>query len=856
MARHSGSSVPATRSRCSLEWSRRQRHPPDQSKARASGFQWRGATAIPFAVALAIAPVLSGADWAALSIVPESVSLEGPGASQRIAVTAIDNLGYESDVTVDCSMESSDPRVVAHDAVKGIVIGRSAGEATIHAHCGGLQSQIAVRVGDRRSEMGVSFARDIISILTLKGCNGSSCHGSPAGQNGFKLSLFGQDVAADHEMIVHARDGRRIDLRHPERSLLLQKPTFEIAHGGGRLLTTDSEEYESLLTWLQHGARSDTGGVLLERLELYPRERVLVGESAEQSLIAVGHLSDGHTRDMTGEVRYFTRDDAVARVSADGRVAAADPGLTTVLARALGKVATAQIGVVRARSDDEYSDHRPHNFVDTAVLGKLRQLAVEPGGLTSDREFARRVFLDTIGLLPTTEELRAFLSDPRPDKRALLIDQLLDRPEHASHWTVKFEDWFRNCQLHSQGRSMGVFKDWVRDWLAADRPYDDFVRTLLTSQGDTMLNPGANFWHPATDFMLKEFSVAKVTPTVSRLFLGVRMECAECHSHPLENFTQDDFYGLAAFFSRLRVKHGYGEYRRTWYLSEEGEVEHPATKRRVAPKFLGGEVPKISPGEDRRAVLAEWIVSPDNPYFARATVNRVWYEYFGTGIVEPFDDFRSTNQPSNPELLDRLAEHFVASGFRLRPLHRVIMNSRTYQQTSRDGDAGRLAGTLFARYVPRRLGAESLLDMLGQVTGIAHDFEGYPSGTSAKDIYVPDGPDDFLVTFGLPRRDILQERVGAPTLAQALHLMNGPAVREKVESQGNVIGSLLREGCSDSEIVSSIYERAYSRAPAENELEGLAKFLETESDAGRDRRRALENVLWAVLNSKEFQLNH
>ncbi|MYB52248.1 MAG: DUF1800 family protein, partial [Acidobacteriia bacterium] len=431
-----------------------------------------------------------------------------------------------------------------------------------------------------------------------------------------------------------------------------------------------------------------------------------------------------------------------------------------------------------------------------------------------------------------------------------------ERPEHASHWTVRFEDWFRNCQLHSQGRSMGVFKDWVRDWLADDRPYDEFARELLTSTGDTMLNPAANFWHPATDFMLKEFSVTKVTPTVSRLFLGVRMECAECHSHPLENYTQDDFYGLAAFFARLRVKHGYGAYRRTWYVDEEGEVEHPATKRQVPPKFLGGPAPDIPKGRDRRDVLADWIVSAENPYFARATVNRVWHQYFGTGIVEPYDDFRSTNQPSNPELLDRLAEFFVRNGYRLKPLHRAILNSRTYQLSSRANDASPVRRTLFGSYQPRRLSAEVLLDILGQVTGVPHPFDGYPEGTSAKDIYVPDGPDYFLVAFGLPRRDIMKDRAPEPTLSQALHLMNGATVRDKVGAEGNILGELLGQGSPDGQVVAALYERAYARPPSQEEQDRIARFIAAERAAGRSRRRAFENVLWAVLNSEEFQLNH
>ena len=821
--------------------------------------QARKCLAILFVLSAASACAFAQAgtgDWKSLRIDPNGIVLAGPGLSQDILVTAVDSQGNEAEVTRECAFVSSDPGIVAVDASEGRLTGRAPGRAEVRVQLGSLTATTAVRVGSHASEMTVSFAPDIVSILTLKGCNGSSCHGSPVGQNGFKLSLFGYDIASDHGMIVDANDGRRVDLARPEESLLLQKPTFEVPHGGGRLLTVDSEEYAALLNWLKQGAPFDTRGVQLKRLELYPRERMLVGAGAEQRMVAIGRLSDGSTRDMTREVRYFANDEAIAEVSSDGTLAAAGPGLTTVMARAMGKVATSQIGVIEARAGADYPAYESRNFIDEAVSSKLRQMNVRPAGLSPDREFARRVYLDAIGLLPTTQELRAFLEDPLPDKRSRLIDTLLDRPEHASLWTVRFEDWFRNSQLHSQGRSMGVFKDWVRGWLEEDRPYDDFVRILLTSKGDTILNPGANFWHPATDFMLKEFSVAKVTPTVSRLFLGVRMECAECHNHPLENFTQDDFYGLAAFFARLRVKHGYGEYRRTWYLDEEGEIEHPVTKKQVDPKFLGGESPQISEGEDRRAVLAEWIVSPKNPYFAKATVNRIWHQYFGTGIVEPFDDFRSTNRPSNPELLDRLAEFFAANGYRLKPIHRLILNSRTYQLTSRSDSARSLDPELFARYIPRRLQAEVLLDVLGQVTGIPHAFAGYPQGTSAKDIYVPDGPDYFLVTFGLPRRDIMKERVQSPTLSQALHLMNGPSVRDKVEAEENILGELLGQDLDDSLILAGIYERAYARPPTDADISRVMGFLASERSAGRSRRRAFENVLWAVLNSKEFQLNH
>ncbi len=814
----------------------------------------------PFRLPGTYAKSSSHASLKAIRVQPEDIRLASPGSSQQFIVLATNRDGTKTDVTSSCRIRSSQPQVVTVDLEKHRLLGKSAGSAEIQVSLGQLSSLSVVKVSDQTTEMTVRFVPDVISILTTKGCNGSSCHGSPAGQNGFKLSLFGYDAEADYQMIVKAHEGRRINLDDPEQSLVLSKPSFTVPHGGGQVLPTEGEEYHTILSWLKQGAKRDSGGVQLGRLELFPSQQILVGAGSRQRLVAIGRLSDGTTRDMTREVRFLVADDSVGKLASPGEMTAVAPGLTTVMARAMGQVATAQIGVILSRASSDYPVCQANNFVDDLVFSKMKQMNVAPYPLSSDREFVRRVFLDAIGILPTPAEVQTFVEETRNDKRARLVDSLLNRPEYVSHWTVKFEDWFRNCQLNSQGRSMGTFKDWTREWIAADQPYDAVVRQLLTSQGDTTLNPAANFWHPATDFMLKKFSVNKVVPTVSRLFLGVRMECAECHNHPLENLTQDDFYGLAAFFARLRVKHGYGEYRRTWFLEDSGEVEHPISKSPAAMKFLEGAMPQVKGETDRRSLLAEWIVDPKNPYFARATVNRIWHEYFGVGIVEPFDDFRSTNLPTNPELLDGLARHFVESHYRFKPLHRVILNSRAYQLSSKGpserAQPSSLERLLFARYSPRKLPAEVFLDSIGQVTGIAHSFRGYPPGTSSKDIYIPDGPDYFLTTFGFPRRDVLSDRTKTPTLSQALHLMNGEVLGEKIQSEGNVLGQLTAKNVDNAGIVDQIFERAYARPPTAKELDIVLVHVTSELAAGRNRRQAFESVLWSVINSKEFQLNH
>jgi hypothetical protein len=806
----------------------------------------------------AVAPI-GAAQWSAIRIVPGDIVLSKAGDSQRFLVLARTVDGAEEDVTSQCRIAISAPGILAVDAAKGVITGQRPGRSEVSAQLKSLRGATQVKVGEGSSEVSVRFSPDVISVFTIKGCNSSGCHGSPAGQNGFKLSLFGYDVAADHEMVVRKYDGRRVDIADPEKSLLLRKPLFDVPHGGGRLMTRESEEYRTLVQWLRQGARLESNGARLTRLEMYPAEHALTGAGAKMRFVVIGRLSDGATRDMTREVRYSSSAETVAVVASDGVATAAGSGLTTILARGMGSVAASQIGVVQEKAGGDFPAFPANNFIDELVYAKQKKMNVPPTGLTTDNEFIRRVFFDTVGLAPTAEELQQFVTSTKPDKRARLIDSLLERSEYASFWTVKLEDWFRNNQLNSQGRSMAKFKEWLSEHLAADKPYDQMVRDLITSEGDTFQQPATNFWHPATDFMLKKFDVKKATPTVSRLFLGIRMECAECHNHPLENFTQDDFYGLSAFFARLQVKHGPAEYRRTWYLADEGEVEHPVTKKPVAAKFLGGQTPRFGPDEDRRTALANWVTSPKNPYFARATVNRIWHEYFQTGLVEPFDDFRSTNPPTNKELLDRLATFFVDSGFRLTALHRLILNSRTYQLSSRSANAAanpELDRLLFARYEVRKLPAEVLLDTISQVTGVAHPFTNYPAGTRAMDLYIPDSPDYFLVTFGFPRRDIICERSKTPTLSQALHMINGDTILKKVQAPDNVLGGWMKAEWSDDRIVEAIYQRAYARPASSSELTAVREFIQSEMAAGRSRRAALGGVLWTVLNSKEFQVNH
>ena len=796
-------------------------------------------------LAVAVALLVSAAQ-ASVLIEPAGIRIQSPGQSQRIILSG----------GSDCEASSSDPAVVQVDSNR--LVARSPGSARIDVRCAEGSTETIVHVGATGSALGIGFERDLLSILTTKGCNSSACHGSPAGQNGFKLSLYGSDPRLDYDMIVSGHDGRRISLEAPGESLLIAKPAFQVAHGGGQLMTAESDEYATILEWLRQGAPYGVSGIRLERLEIHPAERVLEGPGARQPIVVVGRLSDGTTRDMTGEVRYSVNDEAVVAMDGGG-IVAKGPGITTLMARAMGKAATSQFIVIDRVPSGAFRHPEPASFIDEHVFGKLRSVNVEPFPVSDDRTFLRRAYLDATGVLPSLEEAARFLASADPDKRAALVDELLQRDEYSTHWLVKFEDWFRNSQYYSQGRTNGSFKRWLHDSIREDWAYDETVRAMLTAVGDTTVRPAGNFWHPAIDFMLKTFEIEKAVPTITRLFLGQRLECAQCHNHPLENLTQDDFYGLAAFLARTRVKHGYGQYRRVWYDDWRGEIEHPLTSEPVLPQFLGGERPDIPRGTTRREVLAHWITRTERLQFARATVNRVWYEYFQRGIVEPFDDFRSTNSPTHPELLDALARYFIDSGFRFKALHRLILNSKTYQLAAhtpdRPGGENPLEDVLFARYVPRKLPAEVLLDAISQVTGVPEEFNNYPPGTSPKELIASIGATYFLTTFGHPRRDIMEARSNAPSLGQALQMMNGDVLSGRVNAGGFVLDALLEQGLGNREIVEALYRRAYSREPDNAERQTLEAYLAAEIAAGRDRRQGLANMLWAILNTKEFQMN-
>jgi hypothetical protein len=699
----------------------------------------------------------------------------------------------------------------------------------------------------------VSFINDVIPVMTRADCANSGCHGSVRGQNGFKLSLFHYDPEFDYEAITKMSEGRRIDRARPEESLLLKKPSFQVAHGGGQRFAADSPEYQVLLAWLKAGATLDPPGTpRIQKLSVSPSEQHLVGIGNTLQLSATATYSDGMTRDVTGLVRYSSNIPAIASVTPDGLVKAEGSGLTAIMVRVLGKASAVEVLVTRDSPRADYTAVPCNNFIDQHVFAKLQKLNILPSRLTTDEEFLRRVYLDTIGVPPASSEAEGFLASTVPDKRAKLIDGLLDRPEHTEVAAMRFADMFRAGYNEAGVKGGSAFYRWFRDQVRRDKPWDQMARELLVSQGRHDFEGVSNFY-----FVSREIDPEEAAVNVNQVLLGIQMECARCHSHPFEKWTQDDFYGFAAFFARVERKDMYLTNHNATYLKDKGEVIHPKTGKAVAPKYLDGAVEPERPGEDVREKLAAWVTSPQNPFFARAAVNRFWKFYMGRGLVEPVDDFRVTNPPTNRALLDALAREFVDHGYSIKHLERRILNSRTYQLASEPNATNRTDQVDYSHFIVRRLAAEQVIDSMGQVTGTPEKFPGFPLGTRAMAIAVMDfrKPHYMMKTFGRNEiREVICERDQRPNMAQVMHLVSGETLHRQITAPaGNLSTWLADPALSDRKIVEKVYLSALARYPSVEEI-GLA--LQPLGGKPEGRRRAHEDLLWAVFNSKEFLFQH
>jgi hypothetical protein len=712
----------------------------------------------------------------------------------------------------------------------------------------------------------VSFRNDVMAVLSRAGCNQGACHGNQNGKNGFKLSLRGQDPAFDLAALTRDTLGRRADPLRPADSLILAKATGALPHEGGKRFERGSPEYDLLYRWIAEGLRPDPPGApVLRRLEVTPRRQVLVEPADSVRLRVRATFSDGRSRDVT-RLAVFEPSSLAVRVDADGVARRKSAGETAVLVRYLDRQATVELAFVPARPGFAWPDPPEANFIDRDVFAKLRTLRTAPSALSSDSVFLRRAYLDALGVLPTAGEARAFLADTRPDKRARLIDALLKRPEFADFWALKWSDLLRNEEKVLDKKGVRLFHDWIRRSIAEGRPLNEFARDLIAARGSTYSQPAANYYRALRDPQGRAEATAQV-------FLGVRLQCARCHNHPFERWTQTDYHSFAAFFGRVEYRivennrrdkldlHEFDGEQVVW-MARSGEVKHPRSGEVLRPLFLGADTPMFAPSDDRLLALADWVARPDNPFFARAQVNRVWYHLLGRGIVEPVDDFRASNPPANEPLLDALARDFVAHHFDLRHLVRTIMNSRTYQLSAVPNETNAEDEANFARAPVRPLQAEQLLDALAQVTGEQPRFPGHPAGMRAGQLpgvmasrgrgqRSTDG-EKFLAAFGKPVRSLSCEceRSDDTTLNQAFQLITGPMLNQMLSEPDNRIGRLLAAGRSDADVIEEFYLAALSRPPSAAERERALALLRR----SKDRRAALEDLVWGLINAKEFLL--
>jgi hypothetical protein len=796
-----------------------------------------------------------------LTILPPNIVLHGPAARQQLVLEAVRDNQAVGQLTNGVEFISSDPSVLRIE--KGAVVPVKNGTATVSAKAGKqlATSQVAVEAMDKPFEW--SFRNHVQPVLAKNGCSAGACHGAAAGQNGFKLSLRGYDDEGDFLTLTHGALGRRIVPSDPGRSLMLLKPTAAVPHKGGKRFDVDSLDYRVLSGWIAAGApgpKSDDPRIA--RIEILPKQ-VVLGPNAAQQLSVRAHFNDGHTEDVTRWTKYTSANETVSQVDDLGEVKVVGFGEGAITAWYLSRIdiATVTVPYTNHLAKQVFAKAKRRNFIDDLVLEKLQGLNLAPSPRCADAEFIRRAFVDTIGLLPTAEETRSFLADKSKNKRDKLIESLLRRPEFVDYWTYKWSDLLLVSTKQLKPPAVWSYYNWIRNNVAANTPWDVFARKVVTAQGSTLENGAANF------YVLHDDPRA-MAETTSQAFLGMSINCAKCHNHPMEKWTNNQYYQMANLFARVRAKSGGSEGDNVIFVSDSGDLVQPLTGRPQPPAPLDGKPLPIESPEDRRVPLADWLVSRDNPYFSRAIVNRIWANFTGVGLVQAVDDMRVTNPPSNQKLLAALAGFLADQKFDLKAVMRAILQSETYQRASQPLPQNFAESRFYSRYYPRRMMAEVLHDAVFQMTGVPTQFsvdrrnakagigEAYPLGFRA--IQLPDTQTDsyFLKAFGRPDREKTCEceRTAEPSVTQVLHIANGDIINKKLEAKNNRISKLLSARTPNEKIVEDLYLGALSRFPTAAEKNKMLKVLNTAAPS--ERRSALEDVYWAVLSSKEFLFNH
>jgi len=788
---------------------------------------------------LAVAGLAHGAG---LEAVPARVELSDAFSRRQLVVSSGAN-----DVTTTAAYESTNPAVATVE--QGFVTPHAVGEAVIRIRHGDVALEIPVRVVGFDTKRSIDFETEIQPLLTRYGCNAGGCHGKASGQNGFKLSLFGFDSEFDYRTLLSEGRGRRISVSSPDRSLLLVKAVARVPHGGGRRFEVGSEPYLALRSWIESGAPATAAeSPKLIRLRIEPAERLL-GPGSRQQVAVVASYSNGTERDVTRQTEFASNVDVIASVSDRGLVAATgQTGEATVMARYMGQVAVFRAIVPHGAPRETIPDFEPITELDRLAAEKWKKLGLLPSKVVDDATFLRRIMIDVCGRLPTVEETRAFLSDSAGDKRSRLVDRLLESPDYAAYAALQWSAILRNSNLAGSTNAAYAFHNWIKDTVARNRPYDEFVRGIVAASGEWKDSPAINWYWQSRDDQLHT-----VTADTGQLFLGIRLQCARCHHHPYERWGQEDYYGLAGFFTRLGRK-SFGE--PPPYFSSAtvttGE-KNPLTDRPPEPKYPDGESPKFSSSEDPRHALVDWMTRPENPYFAKALVNRQWSHFFGRGLVNEVDDMRATNPPSNPELLDFLAKEFIDHKFDVRHVVRLILTSRLYQLSSEPRPENEHDRQNFARFYARRMIAEVIHDAVDSACGTHTNFGNMSASARAVDLPHEGFNSYFLDTFDRPQRVSVCEceRSAGATLSQVLLLANSDEVENKIASGEGRIQKCFAAKIPPEQIVDELYLAAYSRFPTAEEKQTSTGYITGNSD----QPKAAQDVLWALLNSREFLFN-
>lgn len=796
---------------------------------------------------LALSPYLAAAeDIVELTADAATVRLNGPSAQYSLLITGRTADGRLLDRTHVARFQALDPRIVRVSSA-GVVQAIADGATTVQVQAEGRTLQVAVSVAGSNKPRRLNFENDLEPILSRFSCNSSGCHGKAEGQNGFKLSVFGFDPSADYNSLTKESRGRRIFPAAPEQSLLLRKMTGQMPHGGGARIAVGSREYETIRVWIAAGmpfGSPDDPRVASIRIE--PRERLLPFRGRQQ-LRVIARYSDDQEVDVTAHAKFQSNNDGLASVQPSGLVLAGEvPGEAAIMASFMNAVDTFRVIVPRAERIERYPNVPENNVVDRLVFRKLRKLNILPSGLSDDATYLRRVYLDVIGTLPTATEARRFLDDRSPDRRARLVEGLLRRPEFADFWTLQWADLLRVDRAALGSKRAYAYYKWIHDSFAANRPFDEFTRAFVTAEGPLADTAPANFYKVVA-------KPGQAASTLAQVFLGVRIACAECHHHPFDRWSQDDYYGMTAFFQGVGIKNLGGMES----LAAEGlaHTRNPRTGVDILAHPLGEPMQgKIEPG-DRRTQLAEWLTGPRNPWFARNLANRVWAHFLGRGLIEPVDDVRATNPPSNSELLDALADYVVQNKYDLHALIRLITASRVYQLSSQPNATNERDEQNYSRARFKRLVAEVLLDMVSQTTGIAERFSAAPPGMRAIQLWDNKVPHYFLKVFGRPERlsACECERNHEPSVAQVLHLLNALEIHAKLSHDGGYVAKLVKRLSADESLVEELYLTFFSRLPMEKERQAALAYLR---EHGPKRREAAEDLAWSMMNSLEFLFNH